>query len=242
MRTWDGPRHAPGPDVVLPDGEWGPLVAPALGIPPVSPRTSGVLGDLGPCTADFRDQFYGLVPFVADGGAGTPLVTSGLVDPARSWWGQRPTRFAGTRYDVPTVDLEALHADGSLSAWASARLVPKVVVATQGRVIEAVVDVEGAWLPSVPVLSLSPDPARLWHALAVLLAPPVVALAAARYAGTALSPRAIKLSARQVAALPLPADTDAWDAAALLACDGIGPSRLERYGDDILAVLDSVRA
>jgi superfamily II DNA helicase RecQ len=27
----------------------------------------------------------------------------------------------------------------------------------------------------------------------------------------------------------------------LLACDGIGPSRLERYGDDILAVLDGVR-
>ena len=31
------------------------------------------------------------------------------------------------------------------------------------------------------------------------------------------------------------------DARELLACDGIGPSRLERYGDDILAVLDSVR-
>ncbi|MGB2852640.1 MAG: ATP-dependent DNA helicase UvrD2 [Solirubrobacterales bacterium] len=31
------------------------------------------------------------------------------------------------------------------------------------------------------------------------------------------------------------------DARELLACEGIGPSRLERYGDDILAVLDSVR-
>ena len=27
----------------------------------------------------------------------------------------------------------------------------------------------------------------------------------------------------------------------LLACNGIGPTKLERYGDDILAVLDSVR-
>ena len=27
----------------------------------------------------------------------------------------------------------------------------------------------------------------------------------------------------------------------LLACDGIGPSRLEKYGDDIIALLDSVR-
>ncbi|MBA2523079.1 MAG: ATP-dependent DNA helicase UvrD2, partial [Solirubrobacterales bacterium] len=37
------------------------------------------------------------------------------------------------------------------------------------------------------------------------------------------------------------ADAMPTDARELLACDGIGPSRLERYGDEILAVLDSVR-
>jgi superfamily II DNA helicase RecQ len=31
------------------------------------------------------------------------------------------------------------------------------------------------------------------------------------------------------------------DAAGLRACEGIGPAKLERYGDEILAVLDSVR-
>jgi DNA helicase-2/ATP-dependent DNA helicase PcrA len=31
------------------------------------------------------------------------------------------------------------------------------------------------------------------------------------------------------------------DAAGLRECDGIGPAKLERYGDEILAVLDSVR-
>ena len=31
------------------------------------------------------------------------------------------------------------------------------------------------------------------------------------------------------------------DSRELLACEGIGPSRLERYGDEILAVLDAVR-
>jgi len=30
------------------------------------------------------------------------------------------------------------------------------------------------------------------------------------------------------------------DAKALLACDGIGPTKLDRYGDDILARLDQV--
>jgi hypothetical protein len=53
--------------------------------------------------------------------------------------------------------------------------------------------------------------------LAVLLAPPVVALAAARYLGTGLSARSVKLSAKQLAALPLPVDRAAWDRGAGLA-------------------------
>lgn len=217
VATWYGAGFVPGPLLDLPEHEWGALAAPSLGIPLVAPTTAGTLADLGTCTADFRDQYYGLVPFVRDGGPGTPLVTSGLLDPAHNRWGEVATRFAKTRYDAPTVDLDALHAAGGLSAWAASRLVPKVLVATQGRVIEAVVDVDGAWLPSVPVLSLTVPPDRLWHTLAVLLAPPVAALAAARYAGTALAPTAIKLSARQVAALPLPADLAAWERGAVLA-------------------------
>lgn len=51
-------------------------------------------------------------------------------------------------------------------------------------------------------------------------------------------PAYVVLSNRQLEgiAAAMPAD-----AAALLACEGIGPARLERYGEDILAVLDSVR-
>lgn len=217
VATWHGPTFVPAGRHAAPEGEWGPLAAAAAGIPVVVPRASGTLADLGTCTADFRDQYYGLIPFVGEGPEGTPLITSGLVDPAESRWGSASARFAKATYQAPTVDLEALHAEGSLSAWADARLVPKVLVATQGRVIEAVVDEAGEWLPSVPVLSFVPESGRLWHVLAVLLAPPVVALAAARYLGTALAPQAIKLSARQVAALPLPADTAAWDRGAVLA-------------------------
>ncbi|MCW2816523.1 MAG: hypothetical protein JWN84_3978 [Nocardioides sp.] len=206
-----------GVEVAMPDDEWGPLHAPALGVPTVTPTVAGVLGDLGPCTADFRDQYYGLVPHVREGGPGAPLITAGLVDPATCRWGEVSTRFAKQDWAAPTVDLDSLRADGALTAWAEARLVPKVLVASQGRVVEAVVDVDGAWLPSVPVVTLAAAPDRLWHALAVLLAPPVVAIAAARYAGTGLTATAIKLSARQVAALPLPADTVAWDVGADLA-------------------------
>lgn len=202
-----GARPATGPD------DWGALAAPSFGIPEVHLAAgTGVVGDLATCTADFRDQYYGLVPFVRDDPSGTPLVTSGLIDPAELRWGSAPTRFARQQYDAPSVDLAALRADGGLAGWAAARLVPKLLVAAQGRVVEAVVDEAGAWLPSVPVLSVVPrDPADLWRLLAVTLAPPVVAHAAARYLGTGLTPGSVKVSARQLAALPLPGDTAAWD-------------------------------
>jgi superfamily II DNA helicase RecQ len=51
-------------------------------------------------------------------------------------------------------------------------------------------------------------------------------------------PAFVVLSNRQLdgVAATMPAD-----ARELLACEGIGPSRLERYGEEILALLDSVR-
>lgn len=199
--------------------EWGRLAAPHFGIPAVDlPTGTGSLGDLATCTADFRDQYYGLVPHVRDGGDGAPLVTTGLLEPGVCEWGQRPTRFARRSYVAPVVDVAGLRtADPRLGAWADARLVPKVVVAGQGRVIEAAADEHGAWLPSVPVVSVIPhDAADVWRVLAVLLAPPVVADAAARYLGTGLVPGSVKVSARQLAALPLPIDDAAWrDGAAL---------------------------
>ena len=52
-------------------------------------------------------------------------------------------------------------------------------------------------------------------------------------------PAYVVLSNRQLEgiAAAMPADEGA-----LLACNGIGPTKLERYGEDILAVLDGVRA
>ncbi|MBM7520108.1 HsdM family class I SAM-dependent methyltransferase [Nocardioides nitrophenolicus] len=201
-----------------PDG-WGALAAPHFGIPAVRLVSSRPLGDLATCTADFRDQYYGLAPFVHDRlPGGTPLVTTGLIDPAELRWGRAPTRFARRSYDAPAVDLAALRSDGTLAAWAESRLVPKLLVAGQGRVIEAVADEAGGWLPSVPVVSVVPhDGEDLWRLLAVLLAPPVAAHAATRYLGAGLTAGSVKVSARQLAGLPLPSDAGAWRAGARLA-------------------------
>ena len=105
--------------------------------------------------------------------------------------------------------------DRRLAAWADARLRPKVVVATQTRVVEAAVDDDGSWWPSVPVISVVLDPDHdddetRWLVAAALSAPPVSAWAAERSGGTALAPQALKLSARQVLEVPLPVDRDAW--------------------------------
>ncbi|TYL55717.1 N-6 DNA methylase [Nocardioides sp. BGMRC 2183] len=206
---------------------WGALAAPAFGTPVVTlPARHGRLRDLADVTADFRDQYYGLRPYVAEipedleRERWAPLVTTGLIDPAELRWGHAPTRFARRRYAAPAVDLTALAAgpDRALARWARARRVPKVLVAGQGRVIEAVADPEGRLLPSVPVLTVVPhDPDQVWSLLALTLAPPLVASAAARYLGTGLSAGSVKVSARQLAGLPLPADDGAWKRAAELA-------------------------
>ncbi|MGB3098975.1 MAG: HRDC domain-containing protein, partial [Solirubrobacterales bacterium] len=51
-------------------------------------------------------------------------------------------------------------------------------------------------------------------------------------------PAYVVLSNRQLEGIAAGMPSDSRE---LLGCEGIGPSRLERYGDDILAALDSVR-
>jgi hypothetical protein len=212
---------------------WSHLVADVAGIPPV-PVGGRPLAAMATATADFRDQYYGLVDHVTDDGDGVPLVTSGLIDAGRCAWGERPARFARRSFVAPRVPISSL--PPALQAWAASRLVPKVLVATQTRVIEAVVDAAGAWLPSVPVITVAPrEGAELWRVGAVLCAPATTAWAATTYLGAALSAGAIKLSAAQVLTVPLP--DRPWDdaAAALAAGDVEQCARLmdAAYGTDL---------
>ncbi|TML59147.1 MAG: hypothetical protein E6G17_11680 [Actinobacteria bacterium] len=200
---------------------WSWLFPETVDAPEVDLDVTRTLGAHCRATADFRDQFYGLAPFVLDDGDDAldvplypRLVTAGLVDPARCLWGRRPTRFAGRRYVRPRVDLTRLRAESSLGSWASARLVPKVVLATQTRVLEPVVDEHGDWIPSVPTITVEARAGRLWHVAAALASPALSAWALHHHAGAALTADAIKLSARQVTALPAPAEGRDWDEAA----------------------------
>lgn len=201
-------------------GDWASLGADALGVPDGHAATSGTLADIAATSADFRDQFYGVARVAIDdptaGGRLRPkLITSGLIDPLADRWGVARARVDGRDFRYPSADLSALDEGDALRRWAATRLVPKALLATQTAVLEAIADPTGCLLPMVPVISVVPhDPADLWRILAVLTAPPVSAIARRRSAGAALSRDAIKLSARQVAALPLPMDLDAWETGA----------------------------
>ncbi len=210
---------------------WAPLIADGFGVPAVELDQSHTLGEVLEATADFRDQYYGLVPFVEEAHGRVPdgvgcaaLVTVGLIEPADLLWGKRPTKFNKVSYNSPVVDLERLRIESDLGDWATTRLVPKLLLATQTRVVEVVVDESGVLLPSVPVITVTTQDISLWHAAVALMSPPITAWVAARYMGAALSIGALKLSASQVQNLPMPAASADWDRAAQMIRGATGPS------------------
>jgi hypothetical protein len=209
---------------------WATLLTPDTTTPPIDLDGVGTLGDLATATAGFRDQFYGIADHVREADSSSSgiapsqasLVTVGLIDPMRCRWGSAIARFAGRRWTKPVVDLATLReSDPRLARWGGDRLVPKVVLATQTRVLEPAVDVDGRWWPSVPTIAVVPPatsgPDRLWSIAAVLAAPPVSAWALDHHRGVALARDAIKLAAKQVLDIPLPRGQDEWDQGAAAA-------------------------
>lgn len=200
---------------------WAPLIEEAFGGLAIElgspPAAYGRLGDICDATADFRDQFYGLIPFVVEDAPETRddrvfprLITTGLIDPASLLWGLRPTKFGKRTWQAPRIDLARLLGESDLASWAQHRLVSKVLVATQTKVLEAIVDEEGSLLPSIPIISVIAEPAQLWQIAALLVSPPTSAWALREYGGVALSASAVKLSAKQLKRVPLPISAEPW--------------------------------
>lgn len=204
---------------------WTDVVTDTLGIPQTPElRSDGTFGNRMRVTANFRDQYYGLVPVVVedegddddDGPAsGWPrFVTSGLIDPASCRWGRQQVTFARRTFQRPRVRLDGL--TGRMRRWADDLLVPKVLIANQTAIIECVADPDGRWLPGVPVVTArvqgvdslfgAVDPLEVvWEAAAVLTSPAASAWAWHRAAGTGLSARTLRLGPRLVETLPWPA-------------------------------------
>ena len=222
--------HVCAPLVVVDGGPterpWSDIAADDLGLEPGPSEGSMVLGDVAEVTAGFRDEFYVVARHVTESGPDDRrprLVTSGSIEPGRILWGERPTRIDGRSYRCPVVDVDALGRWAATEPTArrlrsriARRTAPKVLVATQTRSLEAVADPDGTLWPSVPVVSVLPgDPAiDAWDLLAVLVSREATRYVARRSLGTGLTTGAVRVSARVLAQLPMPADIAAWRHAA----------------------------
>jgi methylase of polypeptide subunit release factors len=192
-------------------GSWGALVVDESFV--AEPSGGAVLGDIATFAVDFRDQYYGLIGAVGDDVDGPPLITSGLIEPGRCLWGERPVRFGKQRFEAPRVALDRL--TPKLQRWAELRLVPKILIANQTKVIEAVIDRAGAWLPSVPTITCTPrdagsldagslDAGSLDAVFRVLSSPAASAWVRHHAAGSGLSATSLRLSPALLASIPLP--------------------------------------
>jgi len=212
---------------------WTGVVTTPLGVPRLDLArlaTDGALGDRAELNANFRDEYYALVPAVDDLADGPPLVTSGLIDPGVCHWGRRRVRFAKRDFERPRVDLTRL--TGRFPAWAQRKLVPKVLIANQTRVIEAVADPDGRWLPGVPVTTATPTGgADVWEVAAVLTSPIATIMAWHHGAGTGLSTTSVRIGPVSLAATPWPAGAlaDAVDALRSGAIEQCGRAVLDAY-------------
>ena len=224
--TDDGSTFAASVDVCAPileigtdsgsgPNEWLAALGEAAGIPTVELPVDGpTVDDLATVVSGFRDEYYGLVDAVHEDGDGLRLVTSGSIDPLCVR--DEPVRFAKRRWSHPAVDLN--RATGRARRWVEVQRAPKVIVASQTKVLEAVVDPDGSLVAGVPAIAVVPDDGDdVWRLASMLHAPVVSAWMLGRTLGTGLSAGSLKPTSALVGALPLPADTDRWDEAASLA-------------------------
>ncbi|MDI9403984.1 MAG: N-6 DNA methylase [Limnohabitans sp.] len=212
---------------------WAPLLGDAFGAPralAMISRDAPTIGMYARATADFRDQYYGLRGMIAESRDATThargsssalpahaLLTTKHIGLARCDWGLCPVRIHAEKFTMPRVEVARFEADSPMRGWIAARSVPKILVATQTKAMEAWVDARGVAVPLVPLLTVTPLRAEdLWLVAAAVASPVVAARAIAQFTGSALSAGAIKLSARQLLAMPAPCDRALWQQSASL--------------------------
>lgn len=219
---------------------WGELGASAVGVPAVRRcAPTRTLEDLASITAGFRDEFYAVLPGIRESAGDDDLhprlITCGLIDPFRSRWGSAVCRAGGVRYEKPVVETQA--GSPALARLASAQSIPKLLIATQTRVMEVMADPTGDCLALTPVIQAVPRPGEdLWLIGAALASPLITVRLASGTFGTARSLSSIKPSARELRACGFPTNEQAWTRASELfrsLCASEGPldrDCLEEFG------------
>jgi methylase of polypeptide subunit release factors len=201
---------------------WGSWVAES---PMIAFSGSLRVKDLARVTAGFRDEFYQVAAKVTEADDTSTLLsdqgchqvfTVGHLGWGESRWGERRVRIGGRSFLRPVVSSAEV---SSMKNTMRALLTPKLLIAPQKKVVAPWIDSEGSVLPLTPVISvLAADSAgSQLRLLASALGSPVSAgFLEHRCAGTALSTRALKFSARDIGEVPLPLNLEAWERASRL--------------------------
>lgn len=195
---------------------WGSVLAPAAARIAEKLVGARTLGEIVYCTADFRDEYYALKGCISEAkgrGGKCRIITSGTIDLAHNMWGRVPVRIHKRQYLKPVANLAKIKGESTAKRRLEKRCPAKVMLATQTRVIEVVIDEAGECLPVTPVITLTPreDVGTELSMIAAAAASPVACLwAVAHFGGAGLSIDAIKLSAAQVRLIPLPREEGRW--------------------------------
>lgn len=219
-------------------GQWSSLLAVASGVPNVVFSNEVCLGDRAVITADFRDAYYWLAERVGEGTDNDDrpkLATVGLIDPFRYLHGDKTTRFAKQQFRRPVLQIED-EPPPKLRTWLEQKQTPKLLVATQTRIVECYADTTGELLPSTPLVTIIPEKEnQLWHLMAAVASPAASAWLGNVAAGTGLSQGTIRIRASLLSDLPLPEPSESWDHGAELAQQiqetGINDKALRAFGE-----------
>lgn len=234
MRKLDGDQIRSAGDST----SWGSWVAES---PAIELSSSLKVKDLARVTAGFRDEFYQVAAKVEESQKQETsmtdqlwhrVLTVGHLGWGEPRWGSHPVRIGGRKFLHPVVSSVDV---GSMKHALRALLAPKLLVAPQKKVVAPWIDYEGLVIPLTPVISiLSSDgrDSRLGLLAAALGSPVASAFLEHRRAGTALSAKALKFTARDISEVPVPLDLEAWKRASDL-WPAWATGRLEPYLDAI---------
>lgn len=220
------------------DDDWVEVTSTAARLPSLGVVRSGALSgatlaDIATVQSDFREWFYAVAEVVRESvaTAGAPasgelaVLTSGSIDPLENRWGIFPSTILRRRFLRPVVD------EGWLAARSDATLrrAPKVIVANQTRLVEAVPDANGRAVGLTPTISVIPhEPSDVGRVAALLSSPQASVHVARGSVGLGLSVDAMRVTAASLRLLPLPVDADAWSDAARLISGGAGVEMVGR--------------
>ena len=71
---------------------------------------------------------------------------------------KKSVQFDGKKWERPVVDLKLVaEFDKAVGEWMRKRQRPKLLISTQTKVIEVVVDEKGDWVPLTPLIIVEPQ-------------------------------------------------------------------------------------